>query len=82
MIPDILNYISRTLLSGKREVHPDDDLLGSGIVDSVAMMRLVGFIEQEYEVQIPFEDITIENFTSVRAIAEYVEQRRAASSCP
>jgi acyl carrier protein len=40
-------------------------------------MRLVNYVEQQFSVQVPLEDVTIEHFRSIRAIAEYVEGRVA-----
>lgn len=69
-------YISDELLNGRVEVAVEDDLLGGGIVDSVAMMWLVTFIEETFEVNIPLEDVTIQNFRTIETIAHYVKQRK------
>ena len=42
----------------------------------MGVMKLVGFIEDEFDVKIPPEDIVIENFTDVDAITRYLENRR------
>ncbi|MHA4844095.1 acyl carrier protein [Flavitalea antarctica] len=71
----IIKYIKENLLSGKGEIEllPEDDLLGSGLLDSMAVMRLVGFVEETFNIKIPPEDIVIENFMDVKAITNYVE---------
>ena len=71
----IIKYIQENLLSGKGEIElsPGDDLLGSGLLDSMAVMRLVGFLEDTFNIKIPPEDIVIENFMDVKAITNYVE---------
>jgi len=53
----------------------DEDLLGGGIIDSIGMMRLISFIENESDASVPFEDITIENFENVESITNYLERR-------
>lgn len=55
-------------------IGPEDDLLTSGLVDSLGIMRLVAFIESELGVQVPAADLTIDNFVSVRAISGYLSQ--------
>jgi len=46
----------------------DDDLLTSGLVDSLGMMSLVAFIEEQFGVAVPPEDVTLETFsTSLRS---------------
>jgi acyl carrier protein len=71
----IIKYIQDNLLTGKVEIElsPEDDLLGSGLLDSIGVMRLVGFVEETFNIKIPPEDIVIENFMHVKAITNYVE---------
>ncbi|HEA22784.1 MAG TPA: acyl carrier protein [Pricia antarctica] len=53
----------------------DEDLLGSGIVDSLGMMKLVLFLENEFIVKIPPEDMTVENFGNVQNISAYLSHK-------
>jgi acyl carrier protein len=73
----IIKYIQDNLLTGKGniELSPEDDLLGSGLLDSMGVMRLVGFVEEAFHIHIPPEDIVIENFLDVKAIMNYVESQ-------
>jgi acyl carrier protein len=74
----IRRYIAHELLSdrGQAEVGDDDDLLGTWAIDSVGVMSLVLFVEEEFELAVPPEDVTIENFLSIRAIEAYLRARR------
>ncbi|RZK13110.1 MAG: acyl carrier protein [Flavobacterium sp.] len=71
----IIKFIQENLLGGKGaiELLPEDDLLGSGLLDSMGVMRLVGFVEDTFRIKIPPEDIVIENFIDVNAITNYVK---------
>jgi acyl carrier protein len=70
-------YITEQLLNERDSaVSDEDDLLESG-VDSVGMMTLVLFIEEEWQVAVPPEDVVLENFQSIAAIDAYVRARRA-----
>ncbi|MGH7506104.1 MAG: acyl carrier protein [Longimicrobiales bacterium] len=72
-------YIGEQLLNdGNGSIADQDDLLESGI-DSVAMMTLVLFIEEEWKVAVPPEDVILENFQSVAAIETYLKARLAAA---
>jgi len=73
----ITKYIQENLLTGKGDIElsADDDLLGSGLLDSMGVMRLVGFVEKTFHITIPPEDIVIENFMDVKAITNYVESQ-------
>ena len=70
-------YIANDLLNQPNlAVADDEDLLGSGLLDSLSVMSLVHFIEQEFRVAIPAEDVTIDNFVSLAAIEAYLARRR------
>jgi acyl carrier protein len=70
-------YITEQLLNERDSaVSDEDDLLESG-VDSVGMMTLVLFIEEEWQVAVPPEDVVLENFQSIAAIDAYVRARQA-----
>lgn len=76
----LIEYIQQQLLRGQSSIvlTQDDDLLGSGLVDSMGMMKLIAFIERHFEVSVPPQDMVIENFMSVRAIAQYLDNRNKA----
>lgn len=65
-------YISEELLNGSISINVEDDLLGNDLVDSMGIMRLIAFIEERYDLKIPLEDVTIENFISVQAMDDYL----------
>lgn len=53
-------------------IAPDTDLLLSGLVDSLGVVQIVGWLEDRLGVQIDPVDIVLENFESVDAIAAFV----------
>jgi methoxymalonate biosynthesis acyl carrier protein len=60
------------------EAHVADDTpLLEGIVDSLAMMQLVDYLEEEFDAEIDERDIKAENFGTVRAIERLVNERLA-----
>ncbi|MEZ4423517.1 MAG: phosphopantetheine-binding protein [Gemmatimonadota bacterium] len=73
------DWIARELLDlpDGESVAPDTDLLGSGLLDSLGVMSLVFHIEQHTGVEVPPEDVTLENFVSIDAIDAYLKGRRA-----
>jgi len=73
----IRGYISDALLSGV-SISDEDDLLLSGLLDSMSVIRLVLHLETEFSIKIPPEDVIIEHFTSVEAITTYLESKVAA----
>lgn len=71
------DFIVTDLLSGTFSgiLADDQDLLISGLVDSLGVVRMVGFIEQSMDVTIPPEDVTLENFQTVEKIITYLQQK-------
>ncbi|MEM9820634.1 MAG: acyl carrier protein [Bacteroidota bacterium] len=78
MREELIEYIKAHLLVGQSDLEllPEDDLLGSGLVDSMGMMKLIGHIEEKYQFTIPPQDMTIENFMTVEAISNYLQEQK------
>jgi acyl carrier protein len=76
---DILKqYIEQDLLVGRNiQIGYEDDLLLSGLVSSLGVMRLVAFTQERFGIQVPPEDIIIEHFETIQAIVRYLETRRS-----
>ncbi|MCR9199420.1 MAG: acyl carrier protein [Planctomycetaceae bacterium] len=74
----ILQFLHEELLNGSGPVtlQADTDLLASGTVDSLGVMRLVAFLEAAFAVTIAHEDVTMENFLNASAIAALICERQ------
>lgn len=59
------------------DIGHDDDLLTSGLIDSLGVMRLVGFIQDEFAIEVSPEDVTIENFLTLATITRYIARSSA-----
>lgn len=62
------------------EFSDDDSLLRKGVIDSLGIMELVGFVEEQYGVRPAEAEVTEANFGSVRGIARYVAAQRGATA--
>lgn len=69
-------FIEAELLDGDA-ITSDTELLISGMLDSLAVMSLVAFVEKAFSISVPFEDVLIENFSTIDTMTAYVEARRA-----
>jgi acyl carrier protein len=61
--------------SGQADVRDEDDLIDSGVIDSLGVFQLVAFLEDRFGIAIGDEEITPENFGSVMAIERLVAAR-------
>ena len=75
----IIAYIKNDIANENLEdIEPQDDLLGTGAIDSMGMMKLLAFIEKEGNFKIPPEDMTIENFMTLESIMGYISRQNNA----
>lgn len=74
---ELSNFVAKELLTNQSvdDLSPHDELLDSGLVDSMGIMRLIGFIDQRFEYAVPPGDVTIDNFNTLTAICEYLEAK-------
>jgi acyl carrier protein len=76
MTEKIKAYIANSISDIQpEEIDVQDDLLGSGIIDSIGMMKLVVFIEKELDIKIPDEDMIVENFMTLENMMDYLSKR-------
>ena len=56
----------------------DDELplLEAGIVDSLGVLDVVGFLEHAFHIKVDDEDLTPDNFATVRCMVSFVERNR------
>ncbi len=54
----------------------NESLLDVGVIDSVVMIGLISFIEQETKITIHEDDMTPENFDSIDAIVAYISNKQ------
>jgi acyl carrier protein len=57
----------------------DDQLLVEGIIDSMGVMQLVSFVEEQLGVSVDDEEIVPENFASLRALARLVAAKQGGA---
>lgn len=72
----IIEFLARH--SHGREMKFDDNIFESGFVNSLMAMQLVTMLEKRFQIVFEDDDLTRENFRTVRAIAELAERRIAA----
>jgi len=67
-------------LARKRNIGIDDRLLGEGIIDSLGVLDIVGYLEAQLHVQISDEDLSPENFETIGHLAAFVERKLVSAS--
>jgi acyl carrier protein len=57
----------------------EDSLVESELLDSIAIMQLVAFCEQMFDITVPDEELVPDHFENIRAIGQLVERRLKAA---
>jgi len=77
----IRKYIAENMLfSGNGYPYADSaSFLEEGIVDSMGIMELVMFVEENFQVTVEDEDLVPDNFDSVSRLASYIRAKSSAT---
>lgn len=54
----------------------ETQLMETGLLDSIGLVRLIQFVEERFGISIPDADVTPDIFATPAALAAYVEARR------
>ncbi len=82
--PQVAETIERGLVRYFKEhlnvdVTPDTPLIEEQVIDSMGVMELISYLQETFDVELDMEDLTIENFESIRRISELVVSKRDGS---
>jgi acyl carrier protein len=66
---------SKFSLARSRKISNDYALLENGVVDSLGVLDLVAFIEEEFHLTVADDDLVPDNFQSIERIASFVRAR-------
>lgn len=53
----------------------DYNLIDEGILDSLAIMSLIAWLEKHFSIEFDEGDIVLENFSSVNALSDFVQKK-------
>jgi acyl carrier protein len=76
----VRNYLLREVLVGEDPAKLTDAvaLQSSGILDSIAVVKLVSFLDEKFEIEIESVEVDDENFETIASIAALVRAKLAA----
>lgn len=57
------------------QLKEDEDIFATGFINSMFVMQLVLFIEQEFQLAIKDEELDFENFRTVNAMTRLIESK-------
>ena len=77
----IKNYIQDEFVrDDSKQLTEDLPLIQSGVVDSLGVFTLISFVEERFNIRIEPDDIVLDNFKTIRALADLTKQRQALAT--
>jgi acyl carrier protein len=71
----ITEYIKKEIVrNDKATISEDEDLLSSGVLDSLGILQLVAYIQDTFGIEVPDKDVVYENFHSIKSLDDYLKQ--------
>ena len=76
----LIEYISAEVATADDPIDPDTDLLLTGLVDSLGVILIVNWMEDELTISIDPADVVLENFQFVHQMVAYAQRREAVAA--
>lgn len=58
----------------------EDSLLNRGVIDSTGVLELIGFLQDEFKIEVADDEMVPENLDSIAKIGAYVARKTSAST--
>lgn len=74
-MPALRQFIMEEFVRDGSPIDETTNLLEQEIIDSLGIFTLIGFIEDRFGVRVAPEEVNLENFETLDAIASLVDQK-------
>lgn len=58
------------------KIDPNESLISSGVLDSLALLRLIAFLEEQMGVTVDDFEVIPENFELINEIKSFIEKKK------
>jgi len=77
----ILEFVLKQFpLARKQGIGTADKWLEAGLLDSLGILDLIHFLEQDFSIHVSDEELQPDNFQSLEAVAGFVRRKRNGAS--
>jgi len=73
MINIIKEYIAQASIEDVKSIKVDTSIFDSGLLDSMGLLFLIEFLNDEFGVEVNDEELNPKNFESINSIVSFVE---------
>ncbi len=76
---ELKEFIFREIMPGEEmtQLDEEDNLIDSGILDSLGMVKMITHLEEEYGIDVEADEMTPENFRSIASIAALISSGKS-----
>ncbi|OBU86063.1 acyl carrier protein [Chromobacterium subtsugae] len=67
-------------LAGQQDLDESVNIFETGLVNSLAVIQLIAFLEKNFRIKVEIDDLDTANFSSIRAVCDFLEQKAAANA--
>lgn len=75
MKKQIRDFVCKTTFSDPQKIKDSTLLFDEGIFDSMGLLNLIAFLEEEFDVKVADSELDAVNFGSIDAIASFLESK-------
>ena len=72
----LMQYLQTELNQKPIVLNPETALIETGLIDSLSIFKLILFMEEHFAVKIQPDDIALENFATIKALATFVQAKQ------
>lgn len=73
---ELKKIISEITFYGIEKIKEDTHLFEEGIFDSLGFLSLISFLNEKYGIEVENDELSEENFGSIKAIAAFIERKK------
>lgn len=77
---EIKNYIIEASLEDSKKVKDDTLIFDTGLLDSMGLLFLIEFLNENYQVEVDDDELNPKNFESINSIVDFVEGKLKVKS--
>jgi len=76
MESSIIDYIKSQFLQDNKDINVETKLISEGIIDSISTLKLVDFLEKEFDVEFDASEIDAEYLDTVSQIVQLIQNKK------
>ncbi|MDC9589588.1 acyl carrier protein [Xenorhabdus sp. XENO-10] len=66
-------------LSGKQDLGDTVNIFETGLVNSLAAIQLISFLEKNFKIKVEIDDLDNANFSSIQAVCDFLDKKVVAN---